>query len=52
MIVYCFVTYLIMYGMIISHHSKIDDVKLKDRVCFMFSPIILPIIIGIMLSEK
>lgn len=52
MMLYCFVAYLVMYGMLISHYKKIDDLHLKDWVCFMFSPIILPIIIGIILSEK
>ena len=51
MLIYCAVCYLVVLGMIIETYSKRS---LPTEAYFMFalSPFILPILIGMMLTEK
>jgi hypothetical protein len=41
-----------MLGMIFESHSKNSDVPLRIWIVWLFSPIVLPIIIGMMLNKK
>ena len=52
MITYIIISYLVMLGMIIQANKSIDSVTKKEWIVFIFSPWILPIIIGMMISNK
>jgi len=52
MILYCFITYLVMLGALVEHNHSFESVSLKEWGCFILSPIILPIIIGMMLKDR
>lgn len=51
MILYIILSYLIMLGMIIESSYK-QTVNKEYYYMFVFSPIVLPIIVGMMLVEK
>ena len=52
MILYIFLSYLVMLGVIINNNKRIQDVNKETYATFIFSPITLPIIIGMMISDK
>lgn len=49
---YIIVSYLVMLGMMIESYEKIDDMKAYAILSWLVSPIVLPIIIGMMISKK
>ena len=51
MILYIILSYLIMLGMMIESSYK-QSVNKEYYYMFVFSPIVLPIIVGMMLVEK
>jgi hypothetical protein len=51
-LLYVFISYMIMLGMIFDSHSKNSDVPLSTWMVWLFSPIVLPIILGMILNEK
>jgi len=51
-ITYIIISYLVMLGVMIESYDKIDDVKGYAIASYIFSPIVLPILIGMMLGKK
>lgn len=51
MLVYCIVCYLVVLGMIIENYHK-KSIPIGVYFMFALSPFILPIVIGMMLTEK
>lgn len=49
---YIIVSYLVMLGIMIESYEKADDMKAYAIVSWMFSPFILPILIGMMIGKK
>ena len=49
---YIISSYLVMLGMFIEIYDKLDDVKAVAFASFIFSPILLPILIGMILGKK
>jgi len=49
---YIIASYLVMLGVMIETFDRLDDVKAYAFASFIFSPIILPILIGMMLGKK
>lgn len=50
-LLYLFLSYMIMLGMIIEEYEK-ETIPMDTWVLYIFSPIIFPILIGMMLSDK
>ena len=50
--IYIIASYLVMLGVYIEIYDKLDDVKAVAFASFIFSPIILPILIGMILGKK
>lgn len=48
---YLALSYLVVLGMMIENYSKTEPPK-EAWLMFMFSPIVLPVLIGMMISEK
>ena len=51
-LLYMFISYMMMLGIIFENYEKNSDVPLSSWMIWLFSPIVLPIIIGMMLDEK
>jgi len=51
-VLYIIASYLVMLGVYIETYDRLDDVKAYAFASFIFSPIILPILIGMMLGKK
>ena len=49
---YIVISYLVMLGVMIENYKKIDDMKAEATVAYIFSPIVLPILIGMMIGKK
>lgn len=49
---YIVLSYLVMAGMMISNYEKLSHIKVDGLVIFIFSPIVLPITIGMMIGDK
>ena len=49
---YIITSYLVMLGVMIEAYDKLDDVKAYAFASFIFSPVVLPILIGMMLGKK
>jgi hypothetical protein len=49
---YIIASYLVMLGVMIETYDRLDDAKAYAFASFIFSPIILPILIGMMLGKK
>ncbi len=49
---YIVISYLVMLGVMIESYDKIDDMKGYAIASYIFSPIVLPILIGMMLGKK
>jgi hypothetical protein len=49
---YIVLSYLVMLGVMIECYDKIDDMKGYAIASYIFSPIVLPILIGMMLGKK
>jgi hypothetical protein len=43
---------MVMLGIIFANYEKNSDIPLSAWMIWLFSPIVLPIIIGMMLNEK
>jgi len=52
MMIYIIVSYLVMLGIMIETYKKLKNVPDTAFASFIFSPITLPIIIGMMISDK
>ena len=52
MMTYIIISYLVMLGMMIESYERIDDMKGYAILTLIFSPIVLPIIIGMMIGKK
>jgi hypothetical protein len=50
--IYIITSYLVMLGVMIESYDKIDDMKGYAVVSLICSPIVLPILIGMMLGKK
>jgi len=49
---YIFLSYLVMVGIFIESYKHIDDLEFRHYVCLMFSSLVLPILIGMMISKN
>ena len=47
-----FISYMMMLGIIFENYEKNSDVPLSSWMIWLFSPIVLPILIGMILIEK
>ena len=52
MMAYIIISYLVMLGVMIESYDKIDDMKAYAVASLIFSPIVLPILIGMMIGKK
>ena len=52
MILYCIVSYFIMFGILLSQHKTFDTLTYQDVVLSVFAPFIVPIIIGMSINDK
>lgn len=41
-----------MLGVMIKNYKKMDDMKAEAIAAYIFSPILLPILIGMMIGKK
>jgi len=51
MILYIFLSYLLIIGMMIEYYNTIDEITLKGWATLVFAPITLPIMIGMCLAN-
>ena len=49
---YIVISYLVMLGVMIESYEKLDDMKNYAIASYIFSPIVLPILIGMMIGKK
>ena len=49
---YIIISYLVMLGVMIESYEKLDDMKGYAIASYIFSPIVLPILIGMMIGKK
>ena len=49
---YIIVSYLVMLGVMIESYEKLDDMKGYAIVSLICSPIVLPVLIGMMIGKK
>ena len=49
---YIVISYLVMLGVMIESYEKLDDMKGYAIASYIFSPIVLPILIGMIISKK
>lgn len=52
MMTYIFISYLVMLGMMIESYKDVKHTPMEAWFMFVFSPFILPILIGTMLAEN
>lgn len=52
MILYCIVSYFIMFGILLSEHKRFDTLSYQDVVLSVFAPFIVPIIFGMHINDK
>ena len=52
MMLYIFLSYLVMMGMMLEEYSTLDEVTKRAYIVFIFSPFTLPMIIGMMIRKK
>jgi hypothetical protein len=52
MILYCTITYLIFLGILLNEHKHLEDCNKNDLICFILSPIVVPIIAGMSINKK
>jgi hypothetical protein len=50
--IYIIASYLVMLGVFIETFDRLDDVKAYAFASFICSPIVLPILIGMILGKK
>ena len=51
-VLYIIASYLVMLGVFIETYDRLDNVKASSIAAYMCSPIVLPILIGMMLGKK
>ena len=51
-LLYCIVSYLIMFGILLEDNESLDEITSEDIIISLFSPIIVPIIIGMRINDK
>lgn len=49
---YIIVSYLVMLGVMIESYEKVDDMKSYAIASYIFSPIVLPILVGMIIGKK
>ena len=49
---YIVISYLVMLGVMIESYEKLDDMKGYAIASYIFSPIVLPVLIGMIISKK
>lgn len=49
---YIVLSYLVMLGVMINNYNKAQDVRSEAVFVYIISPITLPIIIGMIISDK
>lgn len=49
---YIIISYLVMLGMILETNKSLNELSWKELIAYIFSPIVLPIIVGMMISNK
>lgn len=52
MILYFFITYLVMLGALIENNESIDSITTKEWGYLLLSPIVLPIFIGFLITKN
>lgn len=52
MIIYCIISYLIMFGILLSEHDNLNDWQITDILAFIFAPLCVPVIFGMSINEK
>lgn len=50
--IYCVVCYLIVLGILLNEYDHLEDWTWNDIICFIFSPIVTPIVFGFSLNKK
>jgi hypothetical protein len=51
MIEYIIISYLIGLGIILGTYNSIEEIPTKIWLCFVISPIIIPVFIGLRIAE-
>lgn len=51
MILYSIISYLIMVGILLDQHDNFETLSWKDLKWFVFSPIVVPILIGLHINQ-
>ncbi len=52
MMTYIIISYLVMLGVMMESYEKLDDMKGYAIASYIFSPIVLPVLIGMMIGKK
>lgn len=48
---YIFISYMVMLGMMLEAYGK-ETIPLNAWICFILSPVLFPVFIGMFISEK
>lgn len=51
MILYCIITYLIFFGILLNEHDYLEDWDSNDILCLILSPLTVPIIAGMSINR-
>lgn len=52
MILYCIVTYLIMFGILLDQHKSFDTLRYEDVLVSLLAPIVVPMILGMRINNN
>lgn len=52
MILYCIISYFIMFGILLDQNRTFDTVKYQDVVISLLAPFIVPIILGMRINGR
>ena len=52
MILYCIISYFVMFGILLDQNRTFETVKYQDVLLSLLAPFIVPIIIGMRINGK
>ncbi len=52
MILYCIVCYIVVFGMLLDEHTRLEEWSQADIFFFLFSPLTAPIVLGMSINNK
>ena len=52
MILYCIISYFVMFGILLDQHRTFDTLKYQDVVISLLAPFIVPIILGMRINGR